>query len=140
VLILDKSKFPRNKVCGGWITPTVFDMLQIRPEEYGRTRILQPITGFNIGCIGERGVDVGYGQVVSYGIRRCEFDDYLLRRCGARCREETEVRSIERAGNGWIVNGEIKARLLVGAGGHFCPVARQSYRTRYWAASGCSRG
>jgi geranylgeranyl reductase family protein len=123
VLILDKSKFPRNKVCGGWITPAVFDMLQIRPEEYGRTRTLQPITGFNIGCIGDHGIDVDYSQIVSYGIRRCEFDEYLLRRCGARCREETEVGSIEWADNGWLINDEIKARMLVGAGGHFCPVA-----------------
>jgi flavin-dependent dehydrogenase len=124
VLILEKSKFPRDKVCGGWITPDVFQMLLISPEDYGRTRVLQPITGFSIGSVGEHGVDVGYGQVVSYGIRRCEFDEYLLRRCGARCREETEVRSIERVNNAWIINGEIGARLLVGAGGHFCPVAR----------------
>jgi len=124
VLILEKSKFPRNKVCGGWITPAVFDMLQIRPEEYGRTRTLQSITGFHIGCMGERGIDVDYCQIVSYGIRRCEFDEYLLRRCGARCREETKVGSIEWADNYWIINDEIKARLLVGAGGHFCPVAR----------------
>jgi geranylgeranyl reductase family protein len=124
VLVLDKGKFPRDKVCGGWITPAVFHMLRVSPEEYGRTRILQPITGFTVGRIGQDGVDVGYSRVISYGIRRCEFDEYLLRRCGARCREETEVRSIERADNGWVVNGEIGARLLVGAGGHFCPVAR----------------
>jgi flavin-dependent dehydrogenase len=124
VLILEKCRFPRDKVCGGWITPAVFHRLHISPEEYGRARVLQPITGFHIGCIGERGVDVGYSEIISYGIRRCEFDEYLLRRCGARCREGTEVRSIERSENAWIVNGEIKARLLVGAGGHFCPVAK----------------
>src|SRR5258708_21757741 len=124
VLILEKSKFPRHKVCGGWITPAVFQMLEISPEEYGRTRVLQPITGFRIGCIGKRGVDVGFSQIVSYGIRRCEFDEYLLKRCGARCQEETEVRSIERADNAWIINGVIRTRMLVGAGGHFCPVAR----------------
>jgi len=124
VLIVDKSKFPRNKVCGGWITPEVLHLLQINPEEYGRERLLQPITGFKIGRIGVRGVDVDYGRVVSYGIRRCEFDEYLLRRCGACCREETAVQSIEWLGNAWIINGEIRAPLLVGAGGHFCPVAR----------------
>ena len=129
VLILDKSRFPREKVCGGWITPAVFGMLRVSPDEYGRTRVLQRITGFKIGILGKCGVDVGYRQVVSYGIRRCEFDEYLFRRCGARCREETEVRSIERADNDWIINGEIRARLLVGAGGHFCPVARHLSET-----------
>ncbi len=123
VMILDKSRFPREKICGGWITPAVFHMLRVSPEEYGRMRVLQSITGFKVGCIGEDGVDVGYSQVVSYGIRRCEFDEYLLRRCGTRCQEETEVRSIERADNGWVINGEIRARMLVGAGGHFCPVS-----------------
>jgi geranylgeranyl reductase family protein len=129
VLILDRSRFPREKICGGWITPAVFAMLGVSPQEYSQTRILQCITGFQIGCIGEDGGDVDYGRVVSYGIRRCEFDEYLLRRCGARCREETEVRSIERDEKDWIINGEIRARQLVGAGGHFCPVARHLSKT-----------
>jgi flavin-dependent dehydrogenase len=38
--------------------------------------------------------------------------------------EGTPVASIERVDGRWIVNGEINARLLVGAGGHFCPVSR----------------
>ena len=124
VLILDRCKFPREKLCGGWITPDVFQVLQISPQEYGRARLLQAITGFRIGRIGSSGFDVDYARVVSYGIRRCEFDEYLLRRCGARCREETDVQSIERVNDTWIINGEIKARMLVGAGGHFCPVAK----------------
>ena len=85
---------------------------------------MQPMTGFKIGCIGAHGVYVDYARIVSYGIRRCEFDEYLLRRCGARCREDTDVQNIERADHSWVINGEIRARLLVGAGGHFCPVAR----------------
>jgi flavin-dependent dehydrogenase len=32
--------------------------------------------------------------------------------------------SLEREGSSWVVNGNIRARLVVGAGGHFCPVAR----------------
>jgi flavin-dependent dehydrogenase len=31
---------------------------------------------------------------------------------------------MQRQGDAWLINGEIKARLVVGAGGHFCPVAR----------------
>ena len=34
------------------------------------------------------------------------------------------MKSLERVGGEWVVNGAIRARLLVGAGGHFCPVAR----------------
>lgn len=33
------------------------------------------------------------------------------------------VRSLDRTAGRWIVNGEIEAAMLVGAGGHFCPIA-----------------
>jgi flavin-dependent dehydrogenase len=61
---------------------------------------------------------------VSYGIRRCELDDYLLRRCGARLILGEAVRGIAREGSEWLVNGRIRAPMLVGAAGHACPVAR----------------
>jgi len=125
VAIVDRQTFPRDKVCGGWITPPVLTALHIDPAEYGVGRVLQPITGFRTGCIGGRSSrDTDYGRPVSYGIRRREFDHYLLRRCAARVHEGVSLSSLERAGSGWIVNGNIRARLVVGAGGHFCPVAR----------------
>jgi len=124
ITILDKSIFPRNKVCGGWITPQVFEALAIDPEEYAQGRTLQPITGFRISCMGQPEVGVAYDRVVSYGIRRCEFDEFLLKRSRAEVREGVSVNSLGRSGDSWIINGEIKTRVLVGAGGHFCPVAR----------------
>src|SRR5262249_23184069 len=124
VMVLDKARFPRDKVCGGWITPQVMQALAIDPEDYARGRTLQPITGFRISSMGGREVEVPFRQIVSYGIRRCEFDEYLLRRCGARVCEGVPVTKVERSGDGWLVNGQIKTRLLAGAGGHFCPVAR----------------
>ncbi|MGZ4889059.1 MAG: NAD(P)/FAD-dependent oxidoreductase [Candidatus Angelobacter sp.] len=125
VLILDKATFPRNKVCGGWITPWVLQALEINAEEYARGRTMQNIRGFSVSSLGARAIDVPYGHTVSYGIRRCEFDEYLLRRCGAETREGVAISGIVRSGDYWIINGEIKARLLIGAGGHFCPVARR---------------
>jgi menaquinone-9 beta-reductase len=123
-LLIDRSTFPRNKLCGGWITPLVLEALGIDPESYAPGRVRQPITGFRLSCIDEPQVDIDYGRTISYGILRSEFDEYLLRRCGARIREGVPFDSIERTGEGWIVNGDIKARLVVGAGGHFCPVSR----------------
>jgi flavin-dependent dehydrogenase len=124
IAILDKRAFPRDKVCGGWITPAVLDELEIDPAEYARGRVFQPITGFRTSRMGGPEVETNYGRPISYGIRRCEFDDYLLKRCGARVFEAWPLASLERCGAEWIVNGQIKARLVVGAGGHFCPVAR----------------
>ena len=124
-VILDKATFPRDKVCGGWITPAVIEELGIDLADYAQSRVLQPITRFRIGRIGCAEVDTDYGRAVSYGVRRFEFDEYLLRRCGARLMLGKPLASLERTGDGWIVNGEVRARMLVGAGGHFCPVARR---------------
>jgi flavin-dependent dehydrogenase len=123
-IILDKSTFPRNKVCGGWITPAVLDDLNIDLTAYATGRVIQPITGFRTSLMGGTEIETEYGRTVSYGIRRFEFDDYLLNRCGAQLRLGTPLESIVRSADGWIVNGQIHARLIVGAGGHFCPVAR----------------
>ncbi len=79
VVVIDRSRFPRDKVCAGWITPPVLRALQIDPVDYARGRTWQPITAFRTGLIGGRLVETDYARPVSYGIRRCEFDDYLLR-------------------------------------------------------------
>jgi geranylgeranyl reductase family protein len=124
VVILDKQLFPRDKICGGWITPAVLSELEIDPCDYARERVFQPIQGFRTGCIGGEMVDTKYDQTVSYGIRRREFDEYLLRRSGARFLEGINLTTLERRDGEWIANGQLRARLVVGAGGHFCPVAR----------------
>lgn len=100
-----------------------------------------------------RAIETDFEAPVSYGILRREFDHYLLERCGARVRMGTPFTSMRRteegqgdgaghgagnaAGNGhavsnggsnsgeWIVNETIRTPLVIGAGGHFCPVARQ---------------
>jgi flavin-dependent dehydrogenase len=125
VLIADAAVFPRHKVCAGWITPPVLDDLQIDVDDYRQGRTFQPITAFRTGLIGSSAsLETQYGRAVSFGIRRCEFDHYLLQRSGARVRLGSPVRDIRRERDGWLVDGAIHASMLVGAGGHFCPVAR----------------
>jgi geranylgeranyl reductase family protein len=125
VVVLDRATFPRDKVCAGWITPQVISDLCIDTGEYRRGRTFQPITGFRTGLIGgSREVETLYDRPISFGIRRCEFDSYLLRRAGARLYLGSAISSIRRENGGWIVNDSLRAAMLVGAGGHFCPVAR----------------
>jgi len=124
VLVVDKAQFPRPKLCAGWVTPGIFRQLGVTPDEYRQGRTLQPMTGFRVGWIGGPSLVVSSPQPVSYGIRRTEFDDYLLRRSGARLCLGEPVRAIHPAEDGWIVNDRLAARMLVAAGGHFCPVAR----------------
>ncbi len=124
VLVIDKAVFPRDKICAGWITPQVIAELEIDASEYARHHVLQPITSFVAGLRQHAAHDIDYGRTVSYGVRRCEFDTYLLKRSGARLRTGEAVKSIERDGALWRINDHITAHVLIGAGGHFCPVAR----------------
>jgi flavin-dependent dehydrogenase len=125
VVILDRAGFPRDKVCAGWITPPVCETLAIDAADYRKERVMQPIRGFALERAGDAQVIVDCGEVVSYGIRRREFDHFLLERCGARLRLGEPLREIRGERGRWIANGEVEARWLVGAGGHFCPVARR---------------
>lgn len=126
VTVLDKAQFPRDKICAGWITPAVVDELALDLGHYRQGRVLQPITGFRTGLLGGRQLETDFGHTVSYGIRRCEFDQYLLERSGARLQLGTPLSSLRRDGPQWIVNERFAAPLVIGAGGHFCPVARQA--------------
>jgi menaquinone-9 beta-reductase len=125
VLVIDRASFPRDKVCAGWLTPEVFPLLDLDPADYRAAGLtLQEISGFRTGVLGGRLIDTRYPNVVSYAIRRCEFDNFLLRRSGARVIDGTAADTFRRVGGRWIVNGEIDAAVVIGAGGHFCPVAR----------------
>ncbi|MBS3803518.1 MAG: NAD(P)/FAD-dependent oxidoreductase [Oleiphilaceae bacterium] len=125
ILIIDKQNFPRDKTCAGWVTPAVMESLHVNLDDYGEGRTLQPIDSFRIGMMGQTAVENDHGRTVSYGIRRCEFDDYLLQRVNVDKMLKTPVKSITRQAGSWIINETCEAPLLIGAGGHFCPVARQ---------------
>jgi geranylgeranyl reductase family protein len=125
VIVADRARFPRDKVCAGWLTPDVFPLLDLDPEDYRRTGFtFQTINAFRTGVIGTPLVDTPYSHVVSYAIRRCEFDHFLLQRSGARVREGMAVETLRRNDRTWIVNETIETPVVIGAGGHFCPVAR----------------
>lgn len=125
VLIIDKQDFPRDKTCAGWVTPAVMESLQVDIDDYARERVLQPIENFRIGMMGQPAVENSHEGVVSYGIRRFEFDHYLLGRTNADKQLHTPVKTIERQGSRWVINDTWEAPLLIGAGGHFCPVAQK---------------
>jgi geranylgeranyl reductase family protein len=124
VLVVDRAAFPRPKLCAGWITPLILDELEFAADDYAPGRTIQAVTGFRLSALGGPPVEIRGDKVVSYGIRRCEFDEFLLRRSGARIRDNFALTSIERRNGGWLINGDLRARMLVGAGGHFCPVGR----------------
>ncbi|MGD9762919.1 MAG: NAD(P)/FAD-dependent oxidoreductase [Candidatus Binatia bacterium] len=125
VVVWDRKPFPRDKICAGWITPHVVAALDLDLTAYAAAGLTcQPILGFQISRQGDREARVRYPSPVSYGIRRCEFDHYLLKRCGAELHLGEPVRSLVRRDGYWQVNDAVRAPLLIGAGGHFCPVAK----------------
>lgn len=128
VTLLDAARFPRVKLCAGWVTPAVWRALEIDPASYPLT--LQPFRTAFLELDGDRHA-TRWEKTASYGIIRYEFDEYLLNRAadaGADVRQETRVQSIERDPDGVTVRsttGEtFRAPIVIGAGGHHCPVAR----------------
>ena len=125
VVVVDRARFPRDKVCAGWLTPGVFSLLDLDPAEYRASgRTLEEITAFRTSVIGQRSIETAYPHAVSYSARRCEFDEFLLRRSGATVFENTPVHTIRREGEMWRVDDRFEAPVLIGAGGNFCPVAK----------------
>jgi flavin-dependent dehydrogenase len=148
VLVVDRARFPRDKVCAGWVTPGVFRLLDLDPGDYRATGLtIQPITGFRTSVMGSPAIDTRYGRTISYAIRRCEFDTFLLNRSGAEVLPDTPLESLERRGDQWVANGNISARVVIGAGGHFCPVGADVTTDGYGAGldgprsqTGCCQG
>lgn len=120
VAVLDRQQFPRVKLCGGWLSPPVWDVLEISPREYPGG--IWPWKRCHVHFGGRLHTLEGHG----YFIRRYELDDFLLRRSGAELIQHS-VRRIERQGAEWVIDERYSAPLLVGAGGTHCPVARQIF-------------
>jgi menaquinone-9 beta-reductase len=127
VALLDAARFPRVKLCAGWVTPTVWRTLELDPRAYPLT--IQAFSGATVELDGNV-FETAWPRTASYGIVRREFDHYLLeraRREGATVSEGERVRRIARDGDLMRVETEqrtLSARILIGAGGHNCPVAR----------------
>jgi flavin-dependent dehydrogenase len=75
-LLLDRNDFPRVKLCAGWLSPPIWDILGIAPREY--TKGLWEWENVHIHFHGKKYTVRSDG----YFIRRYEFDDFLLRRSG----------------------------------------------------------
>jgi flavin-dependent dehydrogenase len=118
VAVIDRAEFPRVKLCAGWLSPAIWDVLELAPSEYPRG-----LWEWHTCHVHYRGKP---HAVPCHGwfIRRYELDDFLLQRSGAELHLGQSVKQIERQPDGlWSVGG-LRARYLVGAGGTHCPVAR----------------
>jgi flavin-dependent dehydrogenase len=117
VLVLDRAAFPRKKLCAGWVTPEALADLEIDPADYPLSFMTFDALHLNWKAISVK------PKSRQHSIRRIEFDDFLLRRANVRVLQH-KVREIRRDGGDYVVDDEIRAKYLVGAGGTACPVYR----------------
>src|SRR5205085_8204381 len=133
-LVIEREKFPREKVCGDCINPACWPVLeqlevaqQIRSSAHGQ---LDAVEFISIG--GEKlHVDLPRGDRSEIAIKRSLFDHLLLNRAralGAEVREEATLISLDRtAAKDWkidIVRETFIGRVVVGADGRNSTVAR----------------
>ena len=126
-LLLDAAVFPRVKVCAGWVTPEALADVEVDPAKYPLT--IQPFTACGFAFDGARH-ETRWRRPASYGIVRKEFDHHLLdraRAAGADTREGARVTAVTRERDEIRVvseRGVFTAPVVIGAGGHHCPVAK----------------
>lgn len=118
VAVIDRAEFPRVKLCAGWLSPPFWDVIERAPREYPRG--LWEWRTCHVHYRGKQYSVPGHG----WFIRRYELDEWLLRESGAELHLGRSVKDIVREPDGTWRIGELRGRILVGAGGTHCPVAR----------------
>jgi flavin-dependent dehydrogenase len=131
-LVLDREKFPREKVCGDCLNPSCWPVLE-RLELADRVQDLPHSKLRSVAFIAIDGheviVDLPSGANCEISVKRSLFDDLLLRRArelGANVHEQTTVTGLSRNDH-WNIetaSGEFfQARILIGADGRNSTVA-----------------
>ncbi len=120
VLVLDKERFPRHKLCAGWITPQVAQDVDLPSGAYPhgflsfkRLHVHSRFLHLKLSC-------------VQHSIRRFEFDAWLLERSGAEVVQH-HVKEIAADSDGYLIDGAFRCRFIIGAAGTSCPVRRSLF-------------
>jgi menaquinone-9 beta-reductase len=131
-LVLDREKFPREKVCGDCLNPSCWSVLE-------RLALAEKVRGLphsklrSVAFIAIDGrevtVDLPSGANGEISVKRSLFDDMLLSRArelGADVHEQTTVTGLSRNGD-WkietVLGQTFHARMLIGADGRNSTVA-----------------
>jgi geranylgeranyl reductase family protein len=132
-LVLEREKFPREKVCGDCLNPSCWAVLE-RLELAERVRDLPNTKLSSVEFIAIDGhkfsIDLPSGADCEISVKRSHFDDLLLRRArqlGADIHEQKTVTGLSTNGDWKIETGSgetFHARILIGADGRNSTVAR----------------
>jgi menaquinone-9 beta-reductase len=132
-LVLEREKFPREKVCGDCLNPSCWPVLErlglvhrVRDLPHSKLESVEfiAIDGHKVN------IDLPTGDDCELSVKRSLFDDLLLKRArelGAHVREGTTVTTLVHDEN-WTFETasgkDFSARILVGADGRNSTVAR----------------
>lgn len=132
-LVLEREKFPREKVCGDCLNPSCWPVLErLGVAQQVRNLPHSSLTSVKFIAIDGREmiVDLPTGDDCELSVKRSLFDDLLLRRArelGANVLEQTTVTTLSQDRD-WKIqtdSGEdLHARVLIGADGRNSTVAR----------------
>ena len=141
VVLVDKSTFPRSKLCGDFLNPInwlLFERLGVTAELLSLEH--EKITGFRITCFTGEEASFPFPQqsrqsLFGLGLDRLYFDHLLLKtaqRLGATVLEGRKVGELSRERDQWRIalaglQGEeiIRASFLIGADGRNSLVAQR---------------
>src|SRR3954468_24220493 len=97
-LVLEREKFPREKVCGDCLNPSCFPVLhRLGVAERVRALPHAPLRRVDFVAIGGRTIGVELPPGAEIAVKRSLFDALLMaraREAGAEVREETTVRAL----------------------------------------------
>jgi geranylgeranyl reductase family protein len=125
VVVLERETFPREKVCGDCLNPSIWPVLQrLELEERVRASPHAELEQVNFIALNGRSVSVSLKSEIA--IKRSALDALLLTRArelGAEIQEHVTLSSVTRS-NEWLLNNELQTRFLVAADGRNSTVAR----------------
>jgi geranylgeranyl reductase family protein len=140
VVLIDRAIFPREKLCGDFVNPINWPVLQqLDVSEDVLDRRHAKITRFLItsadGAQATSPLPSAGGRQFGLGLRRYDLDHALLERAkslAVTVNEGSRVKTIAKHSRGWTVEIErggerasLRAKLLVGADGRNSPLARR---------------
>jgi geranylgeranyl reductase family protein len=133
-IVVEREKFPREKVCGDCLNPHCWPIVR-RLQLEDRIRALPHGVLDRVEFVSLRGrrlcVELPRGENAEIAVKRSLFDGLLLERArelGAEIHDGTTLTRLEKTDRNWNLatseHNEIRATVLVGADGRNSTVAR----------------
>ena len=145
VALLDKERFPRDKLCGDFLNPINWPILRgLGVEREVLACAHQRVTGFRITSVAgdeaESALAMTGGEPFGLGLSRHSLDHVLVQKAqgeNVTVLQNCRIKRLRRAGDGWTLEVDdagtletLRTRVLIGADGRHSWVAYHLGLTR----------